>query len=58
MYYSIKHVSPTIVASTPMWEPIIASFLAWFLFKELVGGTIIIGGSITFIGLFILTKQK
>ena len=58
MYYSIKHVSPTIVASTPMGEPIIASFLAWFLFKELIGGTIIIGGSITFIGLFILTKQK
>ena len=58
MYYSIRHVSPTIVASTPMGEPIIASLLAWLLFNEIIGVITIIGGIITMIGLFILTKQK
>ena len=58
MYYSIRHVSPTIVASTPMGEPIIASLLAWFLFNEIIGVMTLIGGTITLIGLFILVKQK
>ena len=58
MYHSIRHVSPTIVASTPMGEPIIASLLAWFLFNEIISIMTLIGGTITLIGLFILAKQK
>ena len=58
MYYAIRYVSPTVVASTPMGEPILASIMAWFLFQESVGFATLIGGCITLIGLFILTRQK
>ena len=58
MYYAIRYVSPTVVASTPMGEPILASIMAWFLFQETVGVVTLIGGSITFMGLFLLARQK
>ena len=58
MYYAIRYVSPTVVASTPMGEPILASIMAWYLFQESVGFATLIGGSITLIGLFILIRQK
>ena len=58
MYYAIRYVSPTVVASTPMGEPILASIMAWFLFQESVGFTTFIGGCITLTGLFMLTRQK
>ena len=58
MYYAIRYVSPTVVASTPMGEPILASIMAWFLFQETVGFATVIGGSITLVGLFLLARQK
>ena len=58
MYYAIRYVSPTVVASTPMGEPIIASIMAWFLFQEAVGVATLIGGSITLVGLFLLAREK
>ena len=58
MYYAIRYISPTIVASTPMGEPILASILAWFLFQEIVGYVTLIGGSITFIGLILLVQKN
>ena len=58
MYFAIRFVSPTVVAATPMGEPILASIIAWFLFQEAVGIITLIGGSITLIGLFLLAQQK
>ena len=58
MYYAIRYVSPTVVASTPMGEPILASIMAWFLFQEAVGVATLIGGSITLVGLFLLAREK
>ena len=58
MYFAIRYVSPTIVAATPMGEPILASIMAWFLFQEPVGIATFIGGSITLLGLFLLARQK
>ena len=58
MYYALRYVSPTVVASTPMGEPILASIMAWFLFKEIVGAATFVGGSITLIGLCLLARQK
>ena len=58
MYFALRYVSPTVVAATPMGEPILASILAWFLFQEAVGVATLIGGSITFMGLFLLARQK
>ena len=58
MYYAIRYVSPTVVASTPMGEPVLASIMAWFLFQEAVGIATLIGGSITFIGLILLVQKN
>ena len=58
MYYAIRYISPTVVASTPMGEPILASILAWFLFQEIVGYVTFIGGSITLIGLILLVQKN
>jgi len=57
MYYAIRYVSPTIVASTPMGEPVLASIMAWFLFQEAIGLYTFIGGSITLIGLMLLVRK-
>ena len=58
MYFAIRYVSPTVVAATPMGEPVLASIMAWFLFHEVVGIATLIGGSITLLGLFLLFQQK
>ena len=58
MYFAIRHVSPTVVAATPMGEPIMASLMAWFLFSESVSMITMIGGTITILGLFLLAKQE
>jgi drug/metabolite transporter (DMT)-like permease len=58
MYYAIRYVSPTVVASTPMGEPVLASIMGWFLFQEAVGIATLIGGSITLIGLILLVQKN
>ncbi|MBC8312495.1 MAG: DMT family transporter [Candidatus Marinimicrobia bacterium] len=57
-YFALRYVQPTIVASFPLGEPIIASITAYFLFSEAVGISIIFGGVMTILGLFILVKLK
>ncbi len=57
MYHAIKYISPTVVASAPMGEPIIASLFAWYLFNELLGLSTIIGGFIILLGLIILINK-
>ena len=54
LYYVIKYVSPTIVASVPLGEPIIASILAFFIFQETISKPIIVSGVIILSGLFFL----
>jgi len=56
--YSVKFVSPTVIAAFPLGEPIIASYLAWLLFAEQVPFYVVGGGLIIFIGLIILIKNK
>ena len=50
----IKYISPTIVASVPLGEPIIASVLAFFIFQEQINSSIMISGFIILSGLFYL----
>ena len=57
-YFALRYIQPTIVASFPLGEPIIASITAYFLFSEAVDISIIFGGVLTIIGLFILVKLK
>ncbi len=56
--YSIKFVSPTIIASIPLGEPIIASILAFILFSEGVASNVFIGGIIIAIGLIFLIRSN
>ena len=58
LYYVVKTVSPTIVASVPLGEPVLASIIAWFLFQEPVGLMTTLGGGMTLFGLFVLIKGK
>jgi len=58
MYFAVRYVSPTVVASTPMGEPILASVFAWFLFQETIGYPTLIGGGCTLLGLFIIARKK
>ena len=54
LYYSIKYTSPTIVASVPIGEPLIASFLAWILLNEGIGLYTIYGGVLILLGVYFL----
>ena len=56
--YSVKFVSPTVIAAFPLGEPIIASYLAWLLFAEQVPFYVVGGGLIVLIGLIILIMNK
>ena len=56
--YSVKFVSPTVIAAFPLGEPIIASYLAWLLFAEQVPFYVAGGGLIIFFGLIILIMNK
>jgi drug/metabolite transporter (DMT)-like permease len=56
--YSVKFVSPTVIAAFPLGEPIIASYLAWLLFAESVPLYVLGGGLIVFIGMIILIINK
>jgi len=57
LYYAVKFVPPTLVATFPLGEPVIASILAWIIFKEVIGVNIIFGGFLTLAGLFIITRN-
>ena len=58
MNYAVGYVSPTIVSSAPLGEPIIATVFAYILFNEIIGIDILIGGGCTLIGLLILGRKK
>ena len=58
LYYAVKHMSPSIIASVPLGEPIIASILAFFLFKEPISILIIISGLIIIVGLLYLINSS
>ena len=57
-YFALRYLQPTIVASFPLGEPIIASVVAYFLFSEAVGFSVILGGILTILGLLTLGKLK
>ncbi|MAV64322.1 MAG: hypothetical protein CBD97_01130 [Pelagibacteraceae bacterium TMED237] len=61
-YYSLKYVKPTIIASIPLGEPIIASIIGILLIPNQVFTTswdyTIFGGFITLAGIFIVIKNK
>ena len=57
-YYCIKFTTPTIVATVPLGEPVIASVIAYFLFLEGISVNTIAGGVLCLAGIFIILKYK
>ena len=59
LYYLVKYLQPTVVASIPLGEPFIASIFAWALFPgQILNIYIILGGITTLFGLFIIIQNK
>ena len=58
LYYAIKFVSPTVVATFPIGEPVLATILAYFIFGEIIGLKIFLGGIFTIIGLIFISSKK
>ncbi|MFQ6613717.1 MAG: DMT family transporter [Fidelibacterota bacterium] len=56
--YTVKFIRPTIVASVPLGEPVIASFLAWIFLAEQVPLMTVIGGAVTLGGLYVITSRQ
>ena len=54
LYYGIKFTSPTIIASIPLGEPIIASILAWLIFVEKVPMITLAGGVLILCGIYLI----
>ena len=61
-YYCLKFVKPTIIATVPLGEPIIASVIGYFLIpSELFTSQwefTVIGGIISLFGIFIVVRNK
>ena len=58
LYYAIKFVPPTVVATFPIGEPVLATVLAYFVFGEIIGFNIFLGGIFTIIGLIFISSKK
>jgi len=58
LYFSIKFTSPTIVASVPIGEPIIASIFAWSIFSESIPYATFIGGIFILVGVCLLVSRS
>ena len=56
--YSLKYFSTTIVTSIPVGEPVIASILAWFIFKEKISLTVIVCALLVLTGLILIIQNR
>ncbi len=57
-YFAIKYTSPTIIASVPLGEPIIASILAWIIFIENVPIITLTGGILILCGVYFIIANS
>lgn len=58
LYYSLRFVSPSVVASVPLGEPVIASLLAMIIFREVPEIFVFAGGAVILIGLVKIISSK
>ena len=58
-YHCLKYTSPTIVATIPLGEPIIASLIAFLIWgNEPMSSYTIIGGFLCIMGIFIILRNR
>ena len=58
LYYSIRYLPASTVASIPLGEPIIVSLMGLLLFKEYIPASVFFGGTMVLLGLFIILKYS
>lgn len=56
--WSLKHVSPALVAVTILAEPVFAAFFAWVLFGEGLAGWQLVGFVILLAGIFLAARAE
>jgi len=56
--YAVKFLSPTAIASVPLGEPLIASFLGWFLISEKIPSTSMQGAPFVIFGIYFIIKNS
>jgi drug/metabolite transporter (DMT)-like permease len=56
--YSLKHLTPALVAVAILGEPIGSAVLAWLVFDEKFAGLQLLGFAILLIGIFLATKTS
>jgi len=52
--YAVKFIRPTVVAAVPLGEPILASLMALFIFREAIPSHVAFGGVIILVGLYLI----
>ena len=57
-YYSLRYITPTIVATIPLGEPVIASIIASYIFLEVISLNTISGGVLCIIGIGIILVNR
>ncbi len=57
LYYAIKYSSPTIIASIPIGEPVIASLLALLILSETIPINTGFGGLLVLVGLYLIMRN-
>jgi len=57
-YYAIKYTSPTIIASVPLGEPIIASIIALLIFSERIPIITFAGGILILCGVYFIVANS
>ncbi len=58
LYYAIRYLSSSTVASLPLGEPLVVSTFGWILFGESVHILVLVGGSLILFGLWIIIKSS
>jgi len=56
--YSLKFFPTTIVISVPLGEPIIASFLGWLVFEEIISGMVMFCALLVLGGLYFIIQNS
>ncbi len=55
--WSLRHIPATVVSTLFLAEPILASLLAYWILEEAIGKTVVLGGAVVGIGIFLVSRS-
>ena len=56
--WAIKYVRPTMISTSNLAEPVIASILAGLIFAEIPGAWALVGGAVILLSIFFFVRQE